>query len=103
MRIQNRALLNTYHSRPCSVCFRVPSDPCHIRSKGAGGHDLPFNLIPMCREHHVEQHKVGWDTMRRRYFTVDLFLKENGWEKLNGRLWNKLLTAPLESLLNVNV
>jgi hypothetical protein len=87
-RIEDRDLLDTYHAKLCAACGCRPSDPCHIRSRGAGGPDLPWNIIALCRTHHTEQHKIGWDRMMRKYPQVRMFMIQNGWTKLNGRLWN---------------
>jgi len=56
---------------PCCVCEApAPSDPAHVRSRGAGGRDRE-NVVPLCREHHVEQHSAGIETFGSRY-GVDL-------------------------------
>jgi hypothetical protein len=78
-RITNRQLLDTYHGMFCLVCYRCPSDPCHIKSVGAGGDDTEDNLIPLCREHHIEQHKIGWVTFVKKYSTLLNILNEMGW------------------------
>lgn len=88
MRIEDRALLDTYHAMACLACGVRGSDPCHIRTVARGGPDLPWNVIPLCRKHHVEQHKFGFDHMRRKYPQVNFKLTETGWVKLNGRLWH---------------
>ena len=49
----------------CAACgYPAPSDPAHVRSRGAGGHArLPNgdgNLLPLCRICHTEQHSGGW-------------------------------------------
>lgn len=31
-------------------------DPHHVMNKGLGGHDLPNNLITLCRGHHHQVH-----------------------------------------------
>lgn len=91
IRIEDRALLDTYHNKRCLCCSNL-SDPCHIVSRGAGGPDLPFNLMPLCRRHHTQQHKQGWKAMALQYPKVYLFLKKNGWTfDQNGSLWNDLL------------
>jgi len=41
-------------------------DPAHVRSKGAGGATVG-NLVPLCRVHHVEQHKRGWIWLMDHY------------------------------------
>lgn len=42
---------------PCLVCKALPSDPAHVTSRGAGGGR--FDLVPLCRVHHDQQHLVG--------------------------------------------
>lgn len=42
----------------CCVCGAPPpSDPAHVRSRGAGGKDA--DTVPLCRSCHDEQHRVG--------------------------------------------
>lgn len=46
---------------PCCVpaCTAIaPSDPAHVRSRGAGG-KWRNNIIPLCRLHHTEQGQLG--------------------------------------------
>lgn len=44
---------------PCLVCGRrPPSDPAHVRSRGAGGRDRG-NVVPLCRACHMRQGAVG--------------------------------------------
>lgn len=43
---------------PCCACGeRAPSDPHHVRSRGAGGKDS--DCAPLCRECHGHLHQVG--------------------------------------------
>lgn len=53
---------------PCIVagCRNYPSDPAHVRSKGAGGDDVG-NLVPLCHAHHEEQHRIGIVSFSDRY------------------------------------
>lgn len=45
---------------PCCACGRrAPSEPAHVRSRGAGGKDRG-NVLPLCRTHHGDQHTMGW-------------------------------------------
>lgn len=54
---------------PCSAGL----DPHHIKNKGAGGDDIPENLITLCRQHHnLAQEKripphVLLDILNRRF------------------------------------
>lgn len=51
---------------PCCACgHRAPSDPAHVRSRGAGGHDRG-NVVPLCRRPggcHEQQHRHGWEAL----------------------------------------
>lgn len=55
---------------PCCACGAPPpSDPAHVRSRGAGGKDA--DVVPLCRKHHDEQHQHGIQTFQERH-GVDL-------------------------------
>lgn len=51
--------------RSCCTCGKSgPSDPAHVKSRGAGGHAWTDggsgNIIPLCRACHGLQHAKGW-------------------------------------------
>jgi hypothetical protein len=50
----------------CLVCGKIPSDPHHVRTRGAGGVDKD-NIVPLCRFHHTELHTGGRHTFARKY------------------------------------
>jgi hypothetical protein len=54
---------------PCLVCGHVPSEPAHVRSRGAGGDRR--SVVPLCGPfaggHHREQHTRGIQTFQRKY------------------------------------
>lgn len=61
-------LADVVRTLPCCVagCARGPSDPAHVRSRGAGHHAwitidgvTVGNLAPLCRTHHDEQGRRG--------------------------------------------
>lgn len=54
------------NAMPCMVCGRVPCDAAHVKSRGAGG-GYRDNLVPLCREHHTEQHQIGIETFQNKY------------------------------------
>lgn len=54
-------------SLPCRVCGDLPSEPDHIKTRGAGGGDDIDNLQPLCREHHQERHTIGIKTFMNKY------------------------------------
>lgn len=65
---------------PCLACGKVPTDICHIRSRGAGGKDEPWNLIPLCRADHALQHFQGWERFLMSYPHVKKIIEKKGWE-----------------------
>lgn len=59
-------------SLPCCVCGKQgPSDPDHVRTKGAGGRDRG-NIVPLCRVHHTEKGAKGIAWIMEAY-GVDLW------------------------------
>jgi hypothetical protein len=52
---------------PCTVlgCCVSPCQPAHVKSRGAGGGR--FDIVPLCHEHHREQHSVGIKTFAAKY------------------------------------
>lgn len=76
----DRQFLNSFYRQQCRACGRVGCDPCHIKSRGAGGGDEIGNVIGLCREHHTEQHAKGWRHMSAKYPGVRYFLEFYGWK-----------------------
>jgi 5-methylcytosine-specific restriction endonuclease McrA len=67
-RIEDRHLLDTVKEMRCVACgLSGPSDPAHIRSRGAGGGDTFDNVIPLCRPCHNLQHQKGWYYFSMQY------------------------------------
>lgn len=70
-------------SMGCLVCGRYPTDPDHIRTRGAGGMDfirsgklIVLNIWPLCREHHTERHAIGLDSFKAKYKACRDYLEE---------------------------
>ena len=40
-------------------CGEPSEPPHHIRTRGAGGSDDSYNLLPLCVSHHREIHTIG--------------------------------------------
>lgn len=59
----NLELLKAYLDKPCFICGLLPSVAHHLKSKGSGGPDKIWNLIPLCKKHHTEIHKIGFVEM----------------------------------------
>lgn len=79
-RVEDRKLLNAIKKWPCLVCKSTYCvDPAHIHSKGAGGPDLIWNVIPLCRICHTIQHADGWKTFWKQHPIAALYLQTLGW------------------------
>jgi hypothetical protein len=72
-------------SLPCCVCGKVTRSECaHIRygsNSGIAQKPDDFRCVPLCNEHHAEQHRVG---------EVTFWYDYGGWEKaliLSKKLW----------------
>lgn len=74
--------------KQCSVCGKFDVDRCHIKTKGSGGTWDADNILFMCRQHHTEQHQIGWVKFLTKYPNIEWELNEKGWmvESLFGRV-----------------
>lgn len=86
-RIVNKELIEAVKLTPCVACGQRPSDVHHVTTRGAGGHDLPNNLMPLCHMHHVEWHKKGPTTMIKKYKGVLVWLSLYGRDDILERGW----------------
>jgi hypothetical protein len=86
-RTVDKKLLLEYRKLKCVVCLEPKNnkgleDTCahHIKSKGSGGPDETFNLMPLCSAHHEEIHKVGTYLFCKKYsLTAMKLLHSLGW------------------------
>lgn len=60
--IRDRAWLDQVRDFPCLICGFTPCDPAHIRHGLGGGMAMKPGdnlVVPLCNNHHQEQHRVG--------------------------------------------
>lgn len=80
MRLKNKELLKTYKEKPCLVCGSLNQVSAHhIKTRGAGGDDSEWNLMPLCFNHHTEIHKTGLRIFANKY-SLNSWLISKGWE-----------------------
>jgi hypothetical protein len=91
-RIEDRHLLDQVKAEDCMACRNYPCDPAHVRSKGAGGPDTLWNVIPLCRSCHHFQHQLGWKVFFDRWPLLWVFMQSIGWYWLDDKLWNDKLS-----------
>ena len=77
-------------TQPCAICpsgqQSTPTECAHVHTKRNAGDD--HNLLPVCKQHHAEQHRIGIQSFATQY-GVDLealaahywaqYEKEQGW------------------------
>ena len=80
-RIVDEELLDVIRSISCICCLATPSQPHHVKSRGAGGDDVAINLLPLCALCHYEIHKRGLVYMSEEYPGIREWLVLAGWEQ----------------------
>jgi 5-methylcytosine-specific restriction endonuclease McrA len=65
----------------CLACgTHPPNDAHHIKTRGSGGGDDHWNLMPLCRNCHTVIHKMGLTQFIGNFPHVEQFLIDLGWE-----------------------
>jgi 5-methylcytosine-specific restriction endonuclease McrA len=65
--------------KACIVCNRMGVDLHHVKTRGSGGGDESFNLMPLCRMHHQAVHAIGLNMFSRKFINVRDWLEDNDW------------------------
>ena len=52
----------------------------HFKTRGSGGGNETWNLMPLCRYHHQERHRKQRIDMYRKYWQYKDWCDFNGWE-----------------------
>ena len=66
----------------CLICGFLGVDLHHIKSRGSGGKDDDWNIVPLCHPHHQELHQIGTVEFAENNYEFEMFLHSNGWELL---------------------
>lgn len=72
-------LLEATRKKSCIICNN-PSEGHHIITRGAGGGDDEWNILPLCRREHQQVHAIGLKEFAIRWPSVRMWLKRNGWQ-----------------------
>lgn len=74
-RLRNLKLIKELKEHSCVTCFKKgPNDVHHITTRGAGGDDIPSNLITLCRQCHIKLHQYGLKKFAWKYPKFKEFL-----------------------------
>lgn len=63
----------------CLITGVLDADIHHVKTRGSGGGDKAWNLMPLCREAHTEVHKIGLRRFSEKYPIAKDWLINNGW------------------------
>lgn len=86
-RFRSEENLEIIRKKACVACGKPPpSDPAHVKTRGSGGGDFLFNILPLCRRCHTAQGSYGWKKFALKYPSVLFALYHRGWEFIGGRL-----------------
>lgn len=75
--------MNYKADKPCVCCNQAGENKItfhHVKSRGSGGTDDSWNLMPICLTHHNETHSKGNSWMVSQYYGFKKWLLDNGWE-----------------------
>lgn len=64
----------------CIICGYYGVDLHHVKTRGAGGTDEDYNLVPLCHAHHVEVDHQGDYRMGLKYPSYQKWLIKNDWK-----------------------
>jgi len=64
----------------CVVTGERGVDLHHIKTRGSGGTDDAWNLIPLTHRLHVEVHAIGLNKFAEKYPPAKAWLLCNAWE-----------------------
>lgn len=92
--------METYQTeQPCIACGESYLDRCfhHIKTRGSGGTDDSYNLMPLCFLCHTEIHLIGMVKMADRvnqfgdyrHKQMRKWLLDNEWHLENGKYINR--------------
>lgn len=92
-KMPNEKLLAHVRAQKCVCCMgrgrtqTTPTEVDHIKTRGSGGGDQPWNLIPLCRHCHSRRHQRGINTFIDHEPGYRAWMIIMGWE-FDGRRWS---------------
>jgi len=75
---------NQYKASNCVACGHngsiYPLDIDHVKTRGSGGGNEPFNCMTLCRKCHTLKGAKGISWMANNFLNYKQWLIENNWE-----------------------
>ena len=84
---RDKTLAKLYKGNPCIIC-KNPGEGDHILAyKGHGNLDVPENIWPLCRWHHIQKHSMGLSRFAEKYKLEDELINRGYWFCSIQRKW----------------
>lgn len=64
----------------CIISGISPCEFHHLKTRGAGGLDVEWNMMPLSREKHSEAHHLGLRRFVEKYPQARSWMIKRGWE-----------------------
>lgn len=78
---KDRDFLEAIRALQCLGCgAQPPNDAHHIKTRGSGGGDDHWNLMPLCRNCHTHVHKIGLVNFLGLHPHIEDYLTALGWQ-----------------------
>jgi 5-methylcytosine-specific restriction endonuclease McrA len=92
-RFKDKKYLEKVRQLPCLICGKS-SEAHHLHSRGAGGGDYKWNVVPLCRREHNAIHKMGINAFADKHPEFRFWLDAHGWNFDEDRdRWKKVITT----------
>jgi len=88
---QDAQLLRSFRELPCMACGKFPPNEAHhIKTRGSGGGDDYWNILPLCTSCHTGSknswHQSGAVSFLLKHNHILVYLQKLGWELIDGKL-----------------
>lgn len=67
-------------NKPCVICARFGAESYCLINKKDGGHDLEFNIMPLCNVCRSIVGRLGLAAASKKYKQVENWLLSYGWQ-----------------------
>lgn len=85
----NKNAVAECRTMPCEICIWHDDGNCghHLKTRGSGGGDEWFNLLPVCVKCHAKIHDYGYNKMIIKHPRLLKALIKRGWYKDENEKW----------------
>jgi hypothetical protein len=88
--VKDQKFLEEIRKLPCIACGKHgPSEAHHVQTRGSGGSDDWWNILPLCHGHHTANGDAwhrGKISFLEKFPHVLEHLEKLGWSLFNGKL-----------------